>query len=148
TDYDKYMKGDYPQKKKKLESDLIISEEELKRAADRVRGSRRLEKKKFITRTELEADELASKNGSIEVELAKNALRVLDEFEFTKESKKLESDKDEKEKELGRVKLRAKSEAAKTMSDVNSRKRTLQLAQDRLKRVQTQLAKSEIKAPS
>jgi HlyD family secretion protein len=148
TDYDKYMNGDYPQKKKKLESDLVIAQEELKRALDRAVWSKRLEEKKFITRTELEADELAAKKREIEVELAKNALKVLDEFEFTKESKKLQSDRDEKEKELVRVKRRAVAEAAKTLSDVNSRKRTLELAQSRLKRVETQLLKSEIKAPS
>jgi HlyD family secretion protein len=148
TDYDKYMNGDYPQKKKKLESELIIAEEEVKRAVDRVTWSRRLEEKKFITRTELEADELSAKKGQIQVELAKNALKVLDEFEYTKESKKLLSERDEKIKELARVKRKADAEAAKTQSDVNSRKRTLSLAQDRLKRAKGQLDKSVITAPA
>jgi HlyD family secretion protein len=148
VDYDKYMNGDYPQKKKKAESELTISEEELKRAADRVTWSRRLEEKKFITRTELEADELAAKKAQIGVELARNALEVLDKFEFAKESTKLLADKEEKAKELDRVKRKADSEAAKTQSDMNSRKRTFDLATDRLQRVRSQLEKSTIKAPA
>jgi HlyD family secretion protein len=148
TDYEKYMNGDYPQKKKKLESDLIIAEEEVKRAIDRASWSRRLEEKKFITRTELEADELAAKKGQIEVDLAKNALKVLDEFEYTKESRKLQSERDEKLKELARVKRRADAEAARTESDVNSRKRTLELTEERLKRAAAQLEKSSIVAPA
>ena len=115
VDYDKYMKGDYPQTKKKAESELIIAEEELKRAIDRVTWSRRLEEKKFITRTELEADELAAKKASIDVELAKSELEVLDKFEYVKESTKLMAERDEKIKELDRGRARkAASEAAKT----------------------------------
>jgi HlyD family secretion protein len=148
VDYDKYMKGDYPQKKKQAESELIIKEEELKRATDRITWSRRLEEKKFITRTELEADELAAKKASIGVELAKNELEVLDKFEFVKESTKLHAEAEEKGKELERVRKKAQSEAAKTQSDVNSRKRTWELADDRLKRTRLQLEKSTIKAPA
>jgi HlyD family secretion protein len=148
VDYDKYMNGDYPQKKKKAESELTIAEEELKRASDRVTWSRRLEEKKFITRTELEADELKAKKSTIDVDLAKSALEVLDKFEYVKESAKLMAERDEKIKELERVKRKADSEASKTLSDVNSRKRTLALAEDRLQRVRSQLDKSVIKAPA
>jgi HlyD family secretion protein len=148
VDYDKYMKGDYPQKKKQAESELIIKEEELKRATDRVTWSRRLEEKKFITRTELEADELAAKKASIGVELAKSELEVLDKFEFVKESAKLMAERDEKIKELERVKSKAASEEAKARSDLNSRATTLRLAKERHQRAADQLQRSVIKAPA
>ncbi len=148
VDYEKYINGDYPQEKKKLEAELTIAEEELKRAADRVTWSRRLEDKKFITRTELEADELAAKKGQIEVELAKNALKVLEDFEYPKQSKKLEAERDEAAKELSRVKRRCDAEAAKTESDVHVKEKTLALATERLNRIKSQLEKSVIEAPT
>jgi HlyD family secretion protein len=148
TDYDKYVNGDYPQRKKRLEADLTIAEEELKRALDRVTWSRRLEEKKFITRTELEADELAAKKSAINVDLAGNALKVLAEYEYPKEATKLKAERDEKGKELERVKRRATAEAAKTGSDMSSRKRTLSLAEERLGRARSQLEKSVITAPA
>ena len=110
--------------------------------------SRRLEEKKFITRTELEADELNAKKAQIDVELAKSALEVLDKFEYVKESTKLMAERDEKVKEFDRTKRKAASEEAKTLSDVKSRERTLAFSEDRLKRVVTQLDKSVIKAPA
>jgi HlyD family secretion protein len=148
SDYEKYMGGEFPQRKMKCETDLIIAERELRRAQDRVVWSRRLEEKKFITRTELESDELTLKKAEIGVDLAKTALDTLIKFDFVKESRKLEAQRDEKSKELERVKRRTAAEAAKTAADVSSRKRTLELAQQRLQRVQTQLAKSVIRAPA
>src|SRR5262249_15871576 len=122
--------------------------EELKRATDRIGWSRRLEEKKFITRTELEADELAAKKAQLTLELAQKALEGLDKFDYVKDSAKLMAQRDEKANELVRVRARAASEAAKTESDLNSRKKTLALAEDRLERVRSQYKKSEIKAPA
>lgn len=89
AEYTVYMEGTYKAEKGKQESALLIAEEELKRALDRVQWSQRLAEKKFITRTELEADQLKAKKAEVDVSLAKNALRVLDQFEYPKQELKL-----------------------------------------------------------
>ena len=148
ADYTVYMEGTYMAEKGKQESALLIAEEELKRALDRVQWSQRLAEKKFITRTELEADQLKAKKAEVDVALAKNALRVLDEFEYPKQQLKLSLQRDEASKELERVKRRASAESAQTLAERETAKKTLQLEEERYARTKSNLEKSVIRAPS
>lgn len=147
-EYDKYMKGDYPQEKLKLESNRTIAEEELKRAEDRVTWSRRLFEKSFITKTELEADELNATKAKLNIDLAKQAIDVLDKYDRNKQEKKLKAEFDEAVAELERVKARTEANAKKTETDAKTKQRTAELAQTRFNEMKDQLKKSVILAPT
>ena len=56
---EKYEKGDFPEEKRQREADIALADEELQRAAEKLDWSRKLAKEGFLTRTELQADELA-----------------------------------------------------------------------------------------
>src|ERR1035437_7234 len=55
---DKYDQGEYPAARLQAEAVQTMAREEQKRAADKLDWSRRLERDGFITRSEMEADEL------------------------------------------------------------------------------------------
>ena len=56
---EKYEKGDYPQEERTHAADIALADEEVQRAAEKLEWSQRLAKEGFLTRTELQADELA-----------------------------------------------------------------------------------------
>jgi HlyD family secretion protein len=148
VDYNKYIHGDYPQQKLEFESDKKIAEEELKRAEDRVEWSRKLFEKNFITKTELEADELASTKAKLKIDLAEKALEVLNKYERDKQEKKLKAEFEEAVAELVRVKARAEANARKTETDAKTRARTAELAKSRFEEMKQQLERSVIVSPA
>jgi HlyD family secretion protein len=147
-DYNKYVNGDYPQEKLSFESEKKIAEEELKRAEDRAAWSRRLFEKNFITKTELEADELAAVKAKLKIDLAQKALEVLDVYEKDRQEKKLKAEYEEALAEITRVKARADAEANTTATDLKTKTRTADLAKTRLAEMRAQLDRSVIKAPA
>ena len=148
ADFTVYMEGTYKAEKGKQEAALLLSQEELKRALDKVQWSQRLADKKFITKTELEADQLKAQKSQIDVELAKNAIRVLDKFEYPRQELKLSLQRDESVKELERVRRKTASETAQTMAERETAKKTLKLEEERYARTKSNLEKSVIRAPS
>ncbi|HYC77582.1 MAG TPA: efflux RND transporter periplasmic adaptor subunit, partial [Planctomycetota bacterium] len=147
-DYQKYLHGDFPEQLLQMESDKKIAEEELKRAEDRYAWSKRLYEKSFITKTELEADELSATKAKLKIQLAEKALDVLNKYERDKQEQKLKAEYDQAVAELGRVRKRAEAEAKKTETDMRTKARTADLAQSRLADMKAQLEKSVILAPS
>ena len=59
-DRQKYIDGDFPLDSKDAEATVTLSQAELKRAQDKLDGSKRLSERKFITSMELEADQQAA----------------------------------------------------------------------------------------
>lgn len=57
---EKYEKGDFPQERRQKEADIALANEEMQRAAEKLEWSQKLAKEGFLTRTELQADELPS----------------------------------------------------------------------------------------
>lgn len=147
-DLRKYLNGEYPQEKLKFESDKKIAEEELKRAEDRFAWSKKLFDKQFITKTELEADELAATKAKLKIDLADKALEVLELYERERQEQKLKAEYEEAKAEIDRVKARASAEATKTETDMRTKARTAELAKQRFADMQKQLEKSVITAPA
>ncbi len=102
-DLEKYMKGEYPQELEQTKANITIAEEELKRAKDRLEGSKKLAEKKFISQTDLEADELAAKQKEINLKLAEGKLKLLEEYTHPRRVKELKSNIEQTTKALERT---------------------------------------------
>jgi HlyD family secretion protein len=74
---EKYEKGDFPEEKRQCEANIALADEEMQRAAEKLEWSRKLAKEGFLTRTELQADELALRRKEIDLEMAKTKMNVL-----------------------------------------------------------------------
>ncbi len=135
------------QDRRKLETDIDLAEEELSRAESKLKWTRDLEAKGFVTRSELEADELAAKRRQVELEQARTALGIFLNYDFPKEAERFFTDWLEAKREYDRVLARAESELAAAKADLDAKKAAYDLEKGRFEKVQTQLEKTVIRAP-
>jgi HlyD family secretion protein len=146
-DLEKYVNGDWPQQLKQAGDDILLAEEELKRAEDRLTWSQKLFEDDFLTRTELEADQLAAQRARIRVEQAVRARELLEDYDYPRQVRTLEADVEEAARELDRVNLQAKARLVDYEADLDSQTRKLELEVEKLNKIETQIGKSKIVAP-
>jgi HlyD family secretion protein len=90
-DLEKYKNGEYPNLKMQAESKITLAEEEYKRAQDKYNWSKRLNSEKYLSKMELDADELAEKQKKLNLDLAKSELDLLSNFTYTRQIKQLKA---------------------------------------------------------
>jgi len=146
-DQKKYLAGDYPQLLQAAEDAILLAQEDLKRAEDQRKWSRDLAAQGFLTRTELEADELAFTRAEIKVEQARRDKDLLVEYDFPREDRRLEADVEEAERELARVKLQADARLVDYEADVRTSKARLDLENEKLERYVRQIQRAKMYAP-
>ncbi len=146
-DLKKYTDGDYPQELQQASNDIRIAEEELSRAEDRLEWSQKLADEGFITRSELEADILAHQKRKLDVEMAKRKLDVLKNFTHTREVAQLESNVEQTERALERVKRKASADVIEAEADLQAKQLAWDREKDQLEHMTEQIEKCEIRAP-
>ena len=107
SDLEKYKEGDWPQQKRLGETKITVAQEELQRAKEHYNYTILLEKKGYATKTELEADSLASKLKDIAVEQATEELHLLTKYDFPKSIRRMELKVEQAKMELQRLKQRS-----------------------------------------
>lgn len=138
--------GDAVQQKRKKDSDIYLANERVKRANDRLKWTKRLYEKKFVSLTDLEADDLNQKSREIDFEQAETAMALFLQYEFPKQTEKLLSDSQEAKKGLERILARARSQLAQSEAEKKSREARYRLEKDKLEKLQTQIEKCVIRA--
>ena len=91
-DLENYKLGQYPQDLQVAKNTIILAEEELKRAEDKLDWSEKLAEEGFVTRSELEGDRLEVKRKRLNLELAQSKLKLLEAFTYKRQIEKLESE--------------------------------------------------------
>lgn len=127
---EEYLNGTYKQEEQTLQSEVSVAEENLSRAQDYAAYSRKLAAKGYVTPLQLEADEFAVEKAEMELEAAKTRLDVLRKYTKLKMLATLEAD----------------IEAAN--ATLQSEEQNLRLDQDKLKLVEEQIGKCDVRAPS
>ncbi len=144
----KYSDGEYPQELQRAEADINLANEELQRANDKLTWSERLADEGYLTRMELQADELAARRSAIDLELAEGSLSLLQEYTHQQRLEELESEVEQKRMALERVRLRASADIVQAEADYRAKKSEYERQEARLDRINEQLAKCRIKAPA
>ena len=147
TGLEKYREGDWPQEKQKAEEDILLAEAELKQAESKRDYSMQLETKGFLTRSELEADELAYSSKHVKLDQAKRALELLAIYEFPMQIATLQGDVEDKQRELRKVKLQADSQLVDKETDLRTAVAKLALERERYEKYDSQIEKAVIRAP-
>lgn len=142
-----YEQETYPQNLQRAETDITLSEEEVQRALDKLTWSRTLEKEGYITRTEMQGDELAFKRATLELELSRGQLRTLQEFSHRRQLQILRADVQNAERNLERVRHTQSSQVIQAESDLQAKDSELLRQQERLDVMRQNLAKCRIEAP-
>lgn len=145
---EKYEKGDYPQQAREYDANIALADEEVKRAAEKLEWSQRLAKEGFLTRTELQADELALRRKEIDLEMAKTKMNVLTNYTVLQQRATNESELRKATRALARTKWQNKSIIRQVETEIIQRTRERDRATNRLAELNFQISKSKIFAPT
>lgn len=145
---DKYMEGEWEQQL----NDAELRVEETRRASERLqedlKASATLVEKKYITRTEFETDKFNAYKAEIEYQKARRDLEILQKYTHVAAVEQKQSDVHEAEKELERVIKEAEAKENEQLANLDARTSELKVKEDRLVRLQQQMAKTKIYAPA
>ena len=145
---EKYEKGDFPEEKRQREADIALADEELQRAAEKLDWSRKLAKEGFLTRTELQADELALRRKQIDLEMAITKMNVLTNYTVHQRRATLQSDVRKAARAVTRTQWQNKSQIRQGETEIVQRSREYYRATNRLAELNFQISKSKIYAPT
>jgi len=124
-----YESGTFLEQEEQLESSLFVAQENVRRAEEYLQYSQRLAERGYIPEVQLEADRFAVEKAKKEREVADTKLKVLRKFT--------------REKMLTGL----KADIATTKARLDSRTKTLQLDDVRLKEIEEQIRKCVMTAP-
>jgi len=147
-DSEKYEKGDFPQQAREYDANIALADEEVKRAAEKLEWSQRLAKEGFLTRTELQADELALRRKEIDLEMARTKMNVLTNYTVIQQRATHESSVRKATRALARTKWQNKSIIRQVETEIVQRTRERDRATNRLAELNFQISKSKIYAPT
>lgn len=147
TDETKYLEGDWPQMLQEADEAIVLAEEETKRAEDRLKWSEELEKEGFLTRTELEGDQLAFERNKILKDQAVRNKDLLQRFDYPREKARLRAAVEEAERELKRTELQASAKLVDFEADKRTAKARFDLEKEKLDKLTDQISKAKLYAP-
>jgi HlyD family secretion protein len=147
-DLKKYIEGDYPNELKQADGEITLADEELKRAQETLKWSDRLYKEKYISETELQADQLNEKRRALDLEMANNKRDLLTNFQYQRNLAQFESDVSQAEMALERTNRKAKADVVQAEAKLMASKAKLDRETDKLNKIQDQIGKTKIYAPA
>jgi RND family efflux transporter MFP subunit len=147
-DLRKYVEGDYLQERRNIDGEIVIAEEELNRAKERFDYSEKLSKKGYVSASEVEADRLSVTKSQNALNVAKEKLRVLDEYTKPRQVKDLENKLEEAKRKLDRVRNEATAKEAQSESGMLAQKLTTETEENTFKKLERQLDKCRLYAPT
>jgi multidrug resistance efflux pump len=125
-DFEKYAKievlgdGEAKQKVRKFEDDLQVSQKELGQSTTTLEGTRRLFDKGFVTKNDLQRDEIAFDNSRLKVQTAETARDLFLKYDFPKSAEQSLSTYLDAVRELDRTRRLAISKLAQADARLRS----------------------------
>jgi HlyD family secretion protein len=144
----KWEEGDVVEKRLELATEIEKGEREHERLKTKLERSEKLFAREFLSSDELEIDRVAFIEAESNLRTARVAKQVYETYTFEQDRKKYTSDLEQKQAELERVVRKNASELETKQSDLTNKKRQFQLRQDRVKKIQGQIEKATVRAPT
>ena len=147
-DLRKYQEGDWPQELQLAAETIVLKEEELARAEDKLVWTKTLADRGFLQRTELEADQFAVERAKIEHQRSLRDKALLIEYGNPRQVAELEAKVEETEREVRKVEKQAKARLADFEAARASAEARLELEQEKLAKIELQIEKARMFAPA
>ncbi len=147
-DLKKYIEGEYPNQLTEAEARITLAEEELARAEETLNWSQKLYGEGYISKTELQGDQLAKNKKQLDLKLEKNKLDLLKNFTNPRKLAELESDVKQNGMALERVRRKARADILQAEADLKAKEVKLKRQQEKYEKVVEQIGKTKIYAPS
>ncbi|TWT58146.1 putative efflux system component YknX [Thalassoglobus neptunius] len=146
-DLESYIEGQYPKEEKELAGAVLLAEEELLRNEESYDFTLEQVKKGYRTQDDLEAAKLAVKQAELKLQGAEEAYKVLTAYTRKRTVAELQANSKEFERELERVKLKAKSALTQYETDVEATKLTYQVEKEQYELNLEQIEACTLTAP-
>ncbi|HPD46224.1 MAG TPA: efflux RND transporter periplasmic adaptor subunit [Anaerohalosphaeraceae bacterium] len=149
-DLEKYTgeKGEYESLRTEAEADIKLAQEELLRAEEKLKWSKKLAAENYISSTELQTDELTYNKAVLNLELARNKLDLLEDFTYKRQLAQLNSDVSQAEMALERTKRSSAATVIQLEAELRAAEAKLEREKTKLAKIEDQIAKATIKAPA
>lgn len=144
---DQWDKGERLQKEKDLDLDLDKTQKDLDRLKEKFALSEGLFKEGFLSKNDLQLDEIALREANAAREKAVLAYDTYTKYQKPKDERQKKSDLEEASAALDRVKAQADIQLAIKEADRVNKRRTLNLHEEKFAKLQKQLAACVMKAP-
>ena len=138
--------GEAGQKLRELEDDLVLAEQVLVLAKTQLEGTERLAAREFVTKSELENEQLKVRRNEIGLASAQTSRDLFIKYEFPKQSEKLLSDYIEALMKLERARKLAISKLAQANAKLKSAEARHRLQTQERKEIREQIDNCTIKA--
>lgn len=146
-DLEQYEEGIYPKDVNDLEAKIRLAQEQVKRAEDVNEWSKKLYVEKYLSETEYTADRLSLQGRLLERDVALSNLSLLKDFTHQRQIDQLTSDVNQAEMLVERTKRKASADVFQAKAELEAKRVEYQRQQEKMKKVEDQLAKTTIKAP-
>ena len=147
-DLEKYISGEHPYELDKANADITLAEEELTRVQETLKWSKQLYDEKYISQTELKADEISEKKKALDAELAKKSKELLTEYTYKRNLAKLQSDVSQAEMAMERTERKANANVIQAQADLKAKESEFGRQKDKLTKVNDQISKTKIYTPA
>jgi len=138
--------GEAKQKLRKFDDDWQVAQKELEQAKSKLEGTRRLFDKGFVTKTELQQDDIAFENSRLKVQTAETARDLFQRYDFLKSAEEALSKYAEAVREFDKARRVAVSKIAQAKARLNSAQGQYEVQSRQLKDLNDQLAKCTLRA--
>lgn len=139
--------GERKQEDQAADEKILLKKADMSRAEDRLKWTRELAEKSFVTLAELETDEAAYDRARIEWEQAVREKTMMVKYGHPRKQKELESAIVAAERDLETVKKQSVAKLADREAARESAEARLQLEEQKLLKLQKQIEKGRILAP-
>ena len=143
----KYTEGEYPNELTTAETRITLAEEELIRAEEQLENSKKLAAEKYISSTELKADDLAFEKAKLELTLVKNQLDLLKNYTYNRNIEQLQSDVKQAEMAFERTKRSASASVVQGQVQLQTKQALADKQVRLLEKINEQIDKTVITAP-
>jgi HlyD family secretion protein len=146
-DLEKYSKGDFPLLKQKQLNEITNLEANLKRSADKVMWSEKLFEENYISKTELQADQLENQKLKLDLALSQENLKLLEGFTYNRQIAQLTSDVSQAKMALDRVQLKASADEVQASTSAQAKDAEAKRQDMLLEKLIYQITKARIESP-
>ena len=138
--------GGARQEWQRLQADIEVAQEQLKRGADKLHWTRKLYEQEFVARTELEADQLAQRQQQISLDRSLTTKELFLQYDLPKQVATLLSNYREALRDLDRTLAGTRSRRAQAEARLSSARSKNERELEDQKKIEDQLAVCTIRA--
>jgi HlyD family secretion protein len=147
-DLKQYKEGEYPTQQKQANGLITLAQEEVTRAQEKFDWSKTLFEEKYISQTELKADELALARKNLDLQLSESNLNLLQNFTYQRNLDQLRSDVNQADMALERSNRKARADVVQAEAELKAKESEYGRQSDKLQKNLEQTEKTKIYAPA